>query len=155
MYTHRQSTGGLTGLISYVNSCYGFTTCARGRRMRSWEFQKNIPTASVESRSKAKCLFNCSEVVSLPALFRPLLLAVRDASTLHLQLRLTAAVHEAHRDCGIVLCEAETWNSVTGGLSETWNVINTSLHTAGPVVISPLHHYLLIRYLVTKTRQRI
>lgn len=63
--------------------------------------------SSEESRTVAKSLFNSFEVVSLPALFRPLLLAVGDASTLHLQLRLAAPVQEGHRDRRVMLCRAE------------------------------------------------
>lgn len=64
--------------------------------------------SSVESRPKAKSLFDGFKVVSLPALSRPLLLVLRDAATLHLQLRLAAAVPQRHGDGGVVLCGAET-----------------------------------------------
>lgn len=52
--------------------------------------------SSEEPGPEAKSLFDSLEVVSLPALLRPLLLVVRDASVLHLQLRLAAQVHKRH-----------------------------------------------------------
>lgn len=62
--------------------------------------------SSEESCSVTKSLFNSLEVVSLPAFFCPLFLVVRDASALHLQLRLAALVHKCHGDCGVMLCGA-------------------------------------------------
>lgn len=62
--------------------------------------------SSEEPRSIAKSLFDSLEVVHLPAVFRPILLVVRDASALHLQLRFAAPVQERHRDRGVMLCGA-------------------------------------------------
>lgn len=62
--------------------------------------------SSEESCSVTKSLFNSLEVVSLPAFFCPLFLVVRDASALHLQLRLAALVHKCHGDRGVMLCGA-------------------------------------------------
>lgn len=69
--------------------------------------------SSVESRSVAKSLFNSLEVVSFPALFCSLLLVVRDASTLHLQLRLAAPVKECQRNRWVMLWEEERRRHVT------------------------------------------
>lgn len=122
--------------------------------------EKTVLQASEEPRSEAKSLFNSLKVVSLPAFFCLLLLAVWDASALHLQLRLTVSVQEVQRDCGVMLCEKETatlasvWSSPKPSImcpalnTETSFAQTRTLHTTGPVVISPLHDYFLIRNLV-------
>lgn len=81
--------------------------CQSSQNDRIRNPKRNVTTGSVESRTVAKSLFNSLEVVSLPALFRPLLLVVRDAPTLDLQLRLTAPIQEAHGDSCVMLCEAQ------------------------------------------------
>lgn len=66
---------------------------------------------SEQPRPEAKSLFDSLKVVSLPAFLSPLLLVVRDASVLHLQLRRTAQVHKRHGDGGVML-----WNQQSSGL---------------------------------------
>lgn len=65
--------------------------------------KRDSTRSSEQPRPKAKSLFDSLKVVSLPALPSPLLLVVRDASVLHLQLRRTAQVHKRHGDGGVML----------------------------------------------------
>lgn len=67
--------------------------------------KRDSTRSSEQPRPKAKSLFDSLKVVSLPAFLSPLLLVVRDASVLHLQLRRAAQVHKRHGDGCVML-----WN---------------------------------------------
>lgn len=74
--------------------------------MKTWGPKTKTLQYSVSSeqpRPEAKSLFDSLKVISLPAFLSPLLLVVRDASVLHLQLRLTAQVHKCHCDRCVML----------------------------------------------------
>lgn len=110
--------------------------------------------SSEEPCSEAKSLFDGVEVVSGPALFGALLLAVGHASTLHLQLRLIASVQEDHGDGGVMF-----WRTKEHNVTQTLEHVQQNHkrqrrerpRTTGPVVVPPLHHNLLIWDLVEKS----